>query len=295
MRNWVCGYVAIEPYDERRGLDEIGEVAVFVRRSFRSYGVGRQLMRVAQTEAARLGYRKLIGRVLADNHDSLRLCQATGWRTVGLHEQHARHGDRLRDVTILEYRVPGGLRPSRVMTDADYLRRGFAAARAAAEQGEVPVGAVVALGERILARAGNRTIESCDPTAHAEIPGAARGAAQAARQSPRSVGATLYVTVEPWQPCVPGRSSRPEFFASSTAAMTPRVAPSVPASGSSTTPRSIILSSSRAEYWRKSAPPRCKGVVFRRKKIILILGILGQADGVSSSRLPKASAVRYHE
>jgi L-amino acid N-acyltransferase len=105
VRNWVCGYVAIEQYDERRGLDEIGEVAVFVRRSFRSYGVGRQLMRVAQAEAARLGYRKLIGRVLADNHDSLRLCQATGWRTVGVHEHHARHNDRLCDVTIVEYRV----------------------------------------------------------------------------------------------------------------------------------------------------------------------------------------------
>jgi L-amino acid N-acyltransferase YncA len=106
VRNWVCGSVAIEPHDERHGLDDMGEVTVFVRRSFRSYGVGRQLMRVAQAEAARLGYRKLIGRVLADNHDSLRLCQATGWRTVGLHEQHARHGDRLRDVTVVEYRVP---------------------------------------------------------------------------------------------------------------------------------------------------------------------------------------------
>lgn len=106
VRNWVCGYVAIERYDERRGLDEIGEVAVFVRRSFRSYGVGRQLMRVAQAEAARLGYRKLIGRVLADNHDSLRLCQATGWRIVGVLEKHARHNDSLRDVTLVEYLVP---------------------------------------------------------------------------------------------------------------------------------------------------------------------------------------------
>jgi phosphinothricin acetyltransferase len=106
VRNWVCGYVAIEPYDERRALDEIGEVNVFVRRSFRSYGVGRQLMRTAQAEAARLGYCKLVGRVLADNHDSLRLCLATGWRTVGLHEQHARHGDRLCDVTIVEYLIP---------------------------------------------------------------------------------------------------------------------------------------------------------------------------------------------
>ena len=44
-----------------------------------------------------------------------------------------------------------------MMTDADYMRLALAEARAAAEQGEVPVGAVVALGEDILARAGNRT------------------------------------------------------------------------------------------------------------------------------------------
>jgi L-amino acid N-acyltransferase YncA len=106
VRNWACGMAAIEPYDDRRRLDDMGEVVVFVRRSFRSYGVGRQLMRVAQAEAARLGYRKLIGHLLADNHDSLRLCQATGWRVVGEHEQHARHGNRLRNVIVVEYVVP---------------------------------------------------------------------------------------------------------------------------------------------------------------------------------------------
>ncbi len=106
VRNWACGMVAIETHDHRPELDDMGEVVVFVRRSFRSYGVGRQLMRVAQTEAARLGYRKLIGNVLADNHDSLRLCQATGWHVVGTLQQHARHGTRLRDVVIVEYGVP---------------------------------------------------------------------------------------------------------------------------------------------------------------------------------------------
>ena len=106
VRNWVCGLVSIEPHEEGLHLREIGEVTVFVRRSFRSYGIGRQLMRVAQTEAARLGYRKLIGRVLSDNEESLRLCKATGWRVVGIHEQHARQGNRLRDVTVVEYLLP---------------------------------------------------------------------------------------------------------------------------------------------------------------------------------------------
>jgi L-amino acid N-acyltransferase YncA len=106
VRNWVCGLVSIEPHEERLHLGEIGEVSVFVRRSFRSYGIGRQLMRVVQTEAARLGYRKLIGQVLSDNEESLRLCKVTGWRVVGIHEQHARHGNRLRDVTVVEYLLP---------------------------------------------------------------------------------------------------------------------------------------------------------------------------------------------
>ena len=106
VRNLVCGLVSVEAYEERLHNGEIAEIVIFVRRSFRSYGVGRQLMRVAQTEAARLGYRKLIGRVLSDNEDSLRLCKATGWRVVGVHERHARHGSRLRDVTVVEYLLP---------------------------------------------------------------------------------------------------------------------------------------------------------------------------------------------
>jgi L-amino acid N-acyltransferase YncA len=106
VRNWVCGLVSIEPSSHRVHSQDIGEVVVFVRRSFRSYGIGRQLMRVAQTEAARLGYRKLIGHVLSENEESLRLCQATGWRIVGRYEQHARHGHRFRDVSAVEYLVP---------------------------------------------------------------------------------------------------------------------------------------------------------------------------------------------
>jgi L-amino acid N-acyltransferase YncA len=102
LRNWICGVVCIEPYEEKIHGGEVGEVVVFVRRSFRSYGIGRHLMRVVQSEAVRLRYRKLIGRVLSDNEDSLRLCKACGWRIVGVHERHARHGNHLRDVTILE-------------------------------------------------------------------------------------------------------------------------------------------------------------------------------------------------
>lgn len=74
-------------------------------------------------------------------------------------------------------------------------------ARAAALRGETPVGAVLAgSGGDLLARAGNRTRELADPTAHAEI--LAIRAACAAAGSERLVpGATLYVTLEPCPMC----------------------------------------------------------------------------------------------
>ncbi len=76
----------------------------------------------------------------------------------------------------------------------------LAEARAAAGRGEVPVGAVV-LGPdgAVLARAGNRTEEMFDPSAHAEL--LALRAAAAAMGSPRLPGCTLVVTLEPCAMC----------------------------------------------------------------------------------------------
>ncbi len=80
------------------------------------------------------------------------------------------------------------------------MDRAFAEARAAAERGEVPVGAVVVDAEgRILAAAGNRVEADSDPTAHAEIL-ALRAAAQALG-TPRLVDCDLYVTLEPCAMC----------------------------------------------------------------------------------------------
>lgn len=72
-------------------------------------------------------------------------------------------------------------------------------ARLAGERGEVPVGAVVVKEGTIIARAGNRVIEDCDPTAHAEIL-AIRDACQTVG-SARLEGCDLYVTLEPCPMC----------------------------------------------------------------------------------------------
>ena len=106
VRNWIAGWVVLAAYDNRIALDDIGEVFIYVRRSFRSYGVGRQLMRAIQEAAGNLGYRKLIGRILATNQDGLVLCRATGWREVGRHSAHARLNGGFYDVIIVEYLIP---------------------------------------------------------------------------------------------------------------------------------------------------------------------------------------------
>ncbi|UTS81132.1 nucleoside deaminase [Phaeobacter piscinae] len=76
----------------------------------------------------------------------------------------------------------------------------LAEARAAAARGEVPVGAVlISPAGQVVARAGNRTREWSDPTAHAEV--LVIREACAAAGSERLNGHDLYVTLEPCAMC----------------------------------------------------------------------------------------------
>ncbi|WP_299144479.1 nucleoside deaminase [uncultured Tateyamaria sp.] len=81
-----------------------------------------------------------------------------------------------------------------------YMNEALDEARAAADRGEVPVGAVVVSPRgQIVARAGNRTRELHDPSAHAEM--LAIREACAALGSERLPGHDLYVTLEPCAMC----------------------------------------------------------------------------------------------
>ena len=75
----------------------------------------------------------------------------------------------------------------------------LAEAKAAAERGEVPVGAVVVVDGEIVSSSGNRTRELADPTAHAEILAIREAAAKLSAE--RLTGADLYVTLEPCTMC----------------------------------------------------------------------------------------------
>jgi tRNA(adenine34) deaminase len=83
--------------------------------------------------------------------------------------------------------------------DIEFMQAALAEARESAANGEVPIGAVLVQEGRILARAGNRTIRDCDPTAHAEIV-VLREAARITGNY-RLADTTLYVTIEPCSMC----------------------------------------------------------------------------------------------
>lgn len=84
------------------------------------------------------------------------------------------------------------------------MRRALELAAEAAESGEVPVGAVITKGDRVVAEARNAMRGSLDPTAHAEIV-AIRKAAEALGE-PRLDGCTLWVTLEPCAMCAAAAS-----------------------------------------------------------------------------------------
>lgn len=99
--------------------------------------------------------------------------------------------------------------------DARLMRLAIAEAKLAADRGEMPVGAVIAQNDRVIARAHNEREASKDPTAHAEI--------LAIRRAALAVGdwrlgnMVLYVTLEPCPMCagaiVMARLSRVVFGA----------------------------------------------------------------------------------
>ena len=84
-------------------------------------------------------------------------------------------------------------------TDLAMMRRALEEAVRAAELGEVPVGAVVARGEEILAVAHNERETTKDPTAHAELLALRRAARKLGTW--RLIGCTLYSTLEPCPMC----------------------------------------------------------------------------------------------
>jgi tRNA(adenine34) deaminase len=85
------------------------------------------------------------------------------------------------------------------VSDDDLMTRALEEARRCLTWGDVPIGAVVARGEEVLAAFGNEREHRADPTAHAEVLALREAASRAG--SWRLDGCTIYVTLEPCAMC----------------------------------------------------------------------------------------------
>jgi tRNA(adenine34) deaminase len=88
---------------------------------------------------------------------------------------------------------------SRREQDEKFMREALEMARRSDTEDEIPVGAVIVLGDEIIGRGSNRPIANQDPTAHAEIVALREAALRVANY--RLAGATLFVTLEPCVMC----------------------------------------------------------------------------------------------
>jgi tRNA(adenine34) deaminase len=94
---------------------------------------------------------------------------------------------------------PQDLTASLTIKDELWMEEALRSAQRALEAGEVPVGAVVVCGERIVGRGWNRNLTDHDPTAHAEI--VALREAGATLGNHRLAGCDLFATIEPCPMC----------------------------------------------------------------------------------------------
>ena len=95
--------------------------------------------------------------------------------------------------------VPTAAVPEPSADDLRFMGLALEEARAAAEEGEVPIGAVVVCDGEVVARAHNRRETDADPSAHAEFSALVAASRELGRW--RLTGCTVYVTLEPCLMC----------------------------------------------------------------------------------------------
>jgi phosphinothricin acetyltransferase len=98
----VVGWARVSPYSDRCVYQGIGEHGVYVARTARGRGLGRQLLEALAEAAERQGMHKLTSRVFVDNSASRSAHRAAGFDEVGIQRRHGRVDGRWRDCVLVE-------------------------------------------------------------------------------------------------------------------------------------------------------------------------------------------------
>jgi L-amino acid N-acyltransferase YncA len=100
----VVGWAAAHPFSTRACYSGVAETSVYVAAGHHGRGIGKALLRRLVTAADDAGLWTLQASTFTDNHASIALHHAAGYRTVGVRERIARLNGVWRDTTLLERR-----------------------------------------------------------------------------------------------------------------------------------------------------------------------------------------------
>jgi phosphinothricin acetyltransferase len=107
----VIGWAGLSSYRPRACYAGIAEFSIYLDRTARGRGIGRQLLTALVDAARQRGCWKLVSRVFPFNAASRALCLACGFREVGIYEKHGRLDGEWLDVVIVERLIPENLSP----------------------------------------------------------------------------------------------------------------------------------------------------------------------------------------
>ena len=102
----VLGWAGLSSYRPRECYAGIAEFSIYLDRSARGRGLGKQVLTALIDVAHERGYWKLVSRIFPFNTGSRALCRACGFREVGTYEKHGRLDGEWRDVVIVERLIP---------------------------------------------------------------------------------------------------------------------------------------------------------------------------------------------
>lgn len=98
----VVGWTCLSPWSDREAYGQAVEASLYVDAAHRGTGIGRQLLEAVIQAAKRLGYHTVLARITAGNEPSLRLCQRSGFETVGVLKEVGQKFGQYLDVHILQ-------------------------------------------------------------------------------------------------------------------------------------------------------------------------------------------------
>ncbi len=99
----VVAWAGAGPYsDDHLYYDGVREATMYVERHHRGRGIGAELLEALAVAADSAGAYKLIGKIIARNEASVSLCEACGFRRVGVHHRHGRLHGEWHDVVLVE-------------------------------------------------------------------------------------------------------------------------------------------------------------------------------------------------